>query len=111
MSRRSTGGRVALRGTLAGALDLAGPVARRCGGDELVEQRLAGLGHCGDSAVEGLLVDLRRLGHAADLAHVLQCGRLGVLVGARGLVIMKWADVSAHGPDATRDRAGCRTST
>src|SRR5690349_18467945 len=99
MSRRSTGGRVALRGTLAGALDLTGPVARRGRGDELVEQRLAGLGHRGNGAVEGRLVDLRRLRHAADLAHILQGGGLGVVVSARGLVIMEWADVSAHGPD------------
>src|SRR5690242_11491441 len=84
-------------GTLAGTGDLDLAVARRSVRHELREQpRRRGRDGL-DGPREGLLVRLRRLGHPADLAHVLERRVPDVLLGRRGVVVMKWADVSAHG--------------
>src|SRR5215203_2603094 len=77
-----------------GGLDLA--ILRRRGGDKVVQQLSSGIGHRRDGLVEGLLVCLRRLGRAADLAHVLQRRGLDLLVGRGWIEVMEGSDVSAH---------------
>ena len=54
-------------------------------------------GHVVDGPRERLLVGLRRLREAADLAHVLQRRRLDLVVGRRRLEVVEGADVPAHG--------------
>ena len=49
-----------------------------------------------DRAVERLLVDLRRLREAADLADVLQRRGADLVVGRGGLEVVERADVAAH---------------
>ena len=52
-------------------------------------------------AVEGLLVGLRRLGRARDLADVLQRGGVHLVGGCRGLEVVEGVDVAAHASDDT----------
>jgi hypothetical protein len=90
------GGRVALRaaGARLGRLGLA--VLRRRGRHELVEQPRRRRRDRLDRAVERVLVGLRRLRGAADLAHVLQRGVVRLLAGRGRLEVVEGADVSAH---------------
>lgn len=46
--------------------------------------------------LERLRVGLRRMRRAADLAHVLQRGRMHFVVGSGGLEVMQDLNVSAH---------------
>ena len=83
-------------GAAAFRLDLA--ILRcRCR-DEVGKEVLRDVCDLVHGAVERRLVRLRRLVHAADLAHVLQ--RRGVhLLGARGRIeVVENADVPAHAP-------------
>ena len=107
-------------GAAALRLDLA--VLRRRGRDEVVEEMLREVSDLVHGTVEHRLVGLRRLVHAADLAHVLQ--RRGVnLLGGRGWIeVVESTDVPAHasmvcetlhGPGRNRTSArsfeGCRS--
>ena len=76
--------------------------ARRSRRHELAEQARGRLGDGLNRTHEGLLVRLARAVHAADLAHVLQRGGLDLERGGRRLVVMQWADVSAHAPESTK---------
>src|SRR4051812_26172827 len=64
-----------------GRLDLA--VLGRGRGDELGQQPLGDLGDGVDRAVKRLVVGLRRLGEAADLADVLQRGGAHLVLAGR----------------------------
>src|SRR5579884_1336118 len=89
-------GAVALgcRGPPPRCLDLAVP--GRSVRLEAREQTLGGGCHLGDRIGEGLLVDPRGLREAADLAHVLERGRLDLLTGGRRLAVVEGSDVPAH---------------
>ena len=77
------------------ALDFA--VLRRGVRDQRVEQPLRRGCDLLDCAREGFLVRLRRLREAADLAHVLERGRLDLVPRRRRLEVVERVDVSAHG--------------
>ena len=79
-----------------GGLDLA--VARRRGGHERGEQAARRGGDLLDGPVERGLVRLRRLRRAADLADVLERGRLDLLGCGGRFEVMENTDVSTHEP-------------
>lgn len=84
-------------GASPATLRLGLAVLRRSGRDEILEQVLRQVRDLVDGAVERRLVRLRRLGHAADLAHVLQRRRVD-LVRARGRIeVVENANIPAHG--------------
>ena len=61
-----------------------------------VQQVRGGVRDLVDRAVERLLVGLRRLREAADLADVLQRGGADLVLGRRRLEVVERADVAAH---------------
>src|SRR5262249_22714104 len=75
-------------------LDLA--VLGSRGRDEVVEQVLREVRDLVHRTVEHGLVGFRRLGHAADLAHVLQRGGVNLFGGRGRIEVVENADVSAH---------------
>ena len=81
---------------LAGTLDLPRAIPRRGRRDELPQESRRGFGHGLHGALEGLLIGPCRAVHAADLAHVLQCGGLHLFLGRGRVVVVQRADVSAH---------------
>lgn len=64
--------------------------------DEIFEQVPRDVRDLGDRVFEGFGIRLRRLGRAADLAHVLQRGGMHLVVGGRGFEVMKNVDATAH---------------
>src|SRR5215218_9330318 len=94
-------GRVALGGARAGLGGLDLPVLRRGVGHEPVEQALRRGRDLFDRAREHLLVGLRRLRRAADLAYVLERGGADLVGGGGRLEVVELTDVAAHG---TKDR-------
>src|SRR5689334_967686 len=109
---RTTSGRPARRARASARIPQLGPgasllgldraVLRGSGGDEVVDEVARDVGDLGDGPVEDLLVGLRRLGRAADLADELERGRSHLVVGGRRLEVVERADVAAH---ASRLRA------
>src|SRR6266540_13438 len=81
-------------GGRTGRLLLAVPRRRRR--DELGEQPARRLGHGVDRALERLLVRLRRLREAADLADVLQRGVPDLFLGRGRIEVVQLADVATH---------------
>ena len=88
--------RVALRraGARLARLDLA--VLGRRARHERVDQLARGLRDDVDGALVGGFVGARRLGRAADLAHVLQGCGTHLLVSRGGREVVERADVAAH---------------
>lgn len=92
-----------------GGLVLA--VLRRRGGREVAEQRQRRGGDGLDRAFEGLGVRARGARRAADLADLLQCRGVHLVLARRRLEVVQGADAAAHGSAAPstgdgRGRAG-----
>ena len=112
--RRSTaccGSRRSSSGSAATSLPAANRTARQrgrdgapprprgasgAGRDEVVEEMLREVSDLVHGTVEDRLVGLRRLVHAADLAHVLQRRRVHLFGGRGRIEVVENADVPAH---------------
>src|SRR5829696_7990009 len=101
----SPSGGVSLSGPGArlGGLDLA--VLGRRGGLQRLEQVPRHVRDLLDGAVERLLVGLRGLREAADLADVLERGGADLVLGRGRLEVVQRANVVAHGSERTLRRA------
>jgi predicted ATPase len=84
------------------ALSVNGQLALMRRIHELVEQAPRDLGDVLDRALEGLLVRLRRLAVAADLAHVLERRRARLFTARRRLDVVERVDGSAHAESLAR---------
>src|SRR5262249_10927833 len=84
------------------------PGPRRGGRPELGAPAVGRLRHPRHPTRESSLVRVRRLLHAADLPHVLQCGRVDLLACRRRLEVVERSDVPAHGLEATGGSASER---
>jgi len=73
-----------------------GPVARGGERRQAFDQLARGFGDRVDGVLEDFGVGLRRALKAADLAHVLQRGRLDLGLGRGGLEVVKGSDVATH---------------
>ncbi len=107
MGRRSGGG-VPPRGDRAGPglRGLFFAVLRRGHRDQVLQEVTRDVGDLVHGAVEGLLIGLRGLRRARDLADVLQGRGVDLVVRRRRLEVVERVDVPAHGHHGTPRRRG-----